>query len=117
MAQSVRRGPSVGKVAHTVKATDRKTYGTIAPAGQGKIFRARSRARGDSTWESDLDVCVVLDELTYEDRHTIWDIAWEVGFEHDVLISTVAYSRDEFEQGPCSESPLVLNILQEGVPV
>jgi|SRR5512134_1474773 predicted nucleotidyltransferase len=84
---------------------------------EARIWAFGSRVRGDSTWESDLDVCVVLDELPYGDRHTIWDIAWEVGFEHDVLISAVAYSRDEFEQGPCSESPLVLNILQEGVPV
>jgi predicted nucleotidyltransferase len=84
---------------------------------EASIWAFGSRVRGDGTWESDLDVCVVVDELTYEDRHTIWDIAWEVGFEHDMLISAVAYSRDEFEQGPCSESPLVLNILREGVPV
>ncbi len=84
---------------------------------EARIWAFGSRARGDGTWESDLDVCVVVDELTYENRHAIWNIAWEVGFEHDVLISAVAYSKDEFEQGPCSESPLVLNILREGMPV
>lgn len=84
---------------------------------EARVWAFGSRVRGDGTWESDLDVCVVVNELTYADRHTIWDIAWEVGFEHDVLISAVAYSRDEFEQGPCSESPLVLNILREGVSV
>ncbi len=84
---------------------------------ESRIWAFGSRARGDGTWESDLDVCVVVETLTYEDRHAIWDISWEVGFEHDVLISSVAYSQDEFEQGPCSESPLVLNILREGVSV
>jgi hypothetical protein len=46
---------------------------------------------------------------------TIMEIAWEVGFAHDVIISTVTYSREEFEQGPCSESSLVKNVLREGV--
>jgi predicted nucleotidyltransferase len=84
---------------------------------EARIWAFGSRARGNATWESDLDVCVVLDVLSYEDRHAIWDIAWEVGFEHDMLISVVAYAKDEFERGPCSESPLVLTILREGVPV
>jgi hypothetical protein len=43
------------------------------------------------------------------------DIAWEVGFENDIVISTVTFSREEFENGPCSASPLVRNILKEGV--
>lgn len=75
-----------------------------------------SRARGDATWESDLDVCVVVDHLNNEDRYTLWNIAWEIGFDQDMLISAVPFSKDEFEYGPCSESPLVLNILREGIP-
>jgi predicted nucleotidyltransferase len=80
------------------------------------VWAFGSRARGDATWESDLDVCVVVDQLTSEDRYTLWTIAWEIGFEQDMLISAVPFSKDEFEHGPCSESPLVLNILREGIP-
>jgi predicted nucleotidyltransferase len=80
------------------------------------VWAFGSRARGDATWESDLDVCVVVDQLTSEDRYTLWNIAWEIGFEQDMLISAVPFSKDEFEHGPCSESPLVLNILREGIP-
>jgi predicted nucleotidyltransferase len=80
------------------------------------VWAFGSRARGDATWESDLDVCVVVDHLTNEDRYTLWNMAWEIGFEQDMLISAVPFSKDEFQHGPCSESPLVLNILREGIP-
>lgn len=83
---------------------------------EARIWAFGSRARGDATWDSDLDVCVVAEELTYKDRNAIGDIAWEVGFEHELVITTVCFTRGEFEHGPCSESPLVLNILREGVP-
>jgi hypothetical protein len=43
------------------------------------------------------------------------EIAWQVGFENDVVISTVTYSKEEFEDGPCSESGLVQNILGYGI--
>ena len=82
---------------------------------EARIWAFGSRARGDATWESDLDVCVVANELTYKDRTAIGDIAWEVGFEHELLITTVCFTTEEFEQGPMSESTLVMNILREGV--
>jgi predicted nucleotidyltransferase len=76
-----------------------------------------SRARGDATWESDLDICVVVNDLTYAGRHTIEHIAWEVGFENEMVITTVCFTKEEFERGPMSESILVMNILREGVTV
>jgi predicted nucleotidyltransferase len=81
-----------------------------------QVWAFGSRVRGDATRESDLDICVVVEGLKHEDRHIIRRIGWEVGFEHDRLICTVIYDKDAFEQGPCSESPLVRTILHEGIP-
>ena len=36
-----------------------------------RIWAFGSRARGDATWDSDLDVCVVAEDLTYKDRQAI----------------------------------------------
>ncbi len=79
------------------------------------VWAFGSRAKGFATDESDLDVCVVVDTLDEEIDHQILKIAWEVGFENDVVISTVTYSKQDFEEGPCSESPLVQTILDAGV--
>ena len=80
-----------------------------------KIWAYGSRVRGDATVESDLDVCVVVDKLDDASDSAIMQIAWQIGFENDVIISTVTYSREEFEDGPCSESGLVQNILIYGI--
>ncbi len=76
-----------------------------------------SRARGDATPESDLDVCVVVDHLDRSTRNLIRQIAWEIGFDNDVVIATVKYSREAFEKGPQSVSPLVQTVLREGISV
>jgi len=76
-----------------------------------------SRAKGKATRESDLDVCVIVDRVDEIVDQQIRDMAWSVGFENGLVISTVLYSREEFETGPCSESPLVRVILREGVAV
>ena len=80
-----------------------------------KIWAFGSRVRGGATIESGLDVCVVVDKLDDESDSAIMNIAWQIGFENDVVISTVTYSREEFEKGPCSESGLVQNILGYGI--
>lgn len=74
-----------------------------------------SRARGEATAESDLDVFIEVEELTPELRQRIDEVAWEVGFELDCIISTVVATREQLEDGPMGASPLVLNIEREGV--
>ena len=80
-----------------------------------RIWAFGSRVKGHATEESDLDVCVVVDIFDDAIDQAIMNIAWEIGFENDVVISTVTYSKQEFDEGPCSQSPLVQNILDAGV--
>ena len=80
-----------------------------------RIWAFGSRARGDSTWESDLDVCVVLNQYAPDTDDRIGQIAWEVGFEQEVVIVPLCFASAEFEHGPMSESTLVANILHDGV--
>lgn len=82
---------------------------------EARVWGFGSRARGDYSDCSDLDVCVVVNNLDESADSKIIETAWLVGFEHDMVISTVTYSADEFERGPCSESALIQSILKEGV--
>ena len=81
---------------------------------EAHIWAFGSRVRGEGTWESDLDVCVVLNRHDQHVENIIDQIAWEVGFQHEVVISAICFAYEEFEYGPMSESTLVMNILRDG---
>jgi len=85
----------------------------IAPLLDLRVFG--SRARGNAAPDSDLDVFIELEETTPELRQRISEIAWEMGFERDRVISTVVTTRAELEQGTMGANPLVLNVQREGV--
>jgi predicted nucleotidyltransferase len=80
-----------------------------------RIWAFGSRVKGTATWESDFDICVVLDDLDVRTERFIRDMAWEIGFENERVITTVILDTEQFERGPMSESTLVENILQKGV--
>jgi predicted nucleotidyltransferase len=82
---------------------------------EAQIWAFGSRARGDAQPDSDLDICVVIDNLDRSSRKAISHIAWKVGFERDLLITTVKYSRQQFESKVFAVSPSINNILKEGV--
>ena len=99
---------------------DRKIFNEFTARVHERFSDARvwafgSRARGDATWESDFDIFIVLSEVDQKIDRWIRDISWEVGFENDRVITTVLLDKDQFEQGPMSESTIVANILREGI--
>ncbi len=74
-----------------------------------------SRARGDAKPDSDLDVFIEVEICTPELRQRISEVAWEVGFEMDRIISTVVITRFDLEHGAMGANPLILNVQREGV--
>jgi len=79
------------------------------------IWAFGSRARGNPDPDSDLDLCVVVPALTRPVRDSIYEAAWEVGFEHGRVLAPIILSEENFERGPMSASTLVANIRREGV--
>ena len=91
------------RLAQGVKIEDFRVYG--------------SRVRGEATPDSDLDIYIVVTELTPALRRWIDEIAWEVGFDSDRVISTLVTTRRGLEQGPFGAQPVVQAIEREGIPV
>ncbi|MFZ4858184.1 MAG: nucleotidyltransferase domain-containing protein [Desulfuromonadaceae bacterium] len=75
-----------------------------------------SRARGDASADSDLDVFVVVEDATREIEKYVSDCAWEAGFEQDVVIVPVVVSQNKIK-GILKESVFILNVYREGVTV
>lgn len=74
-----------------------------------------SRARGDSTPESDLDVFIEVDSMSSKTRTKISELAWEVGFEMDRVISAFVVTREQITNGPIGASPILFKIESEGI--
>ena len=64
-----------------------------------KIIPYGSYARGDFGEESDIDIMVLADvnenELEKAEK-SLWDIGWEIGSEHDVMISVFIKNTTHF---------------------
>ncbi len=76
-----------------------------------------SRARGDHSPESDMDVCLVLESFSPAVEESINRIAWQVGFDAGVVISTIEFTAAELRDSPLRSSPLVKTIKKEGVAI
>ncbi len=81
-----------------------------------KMILFGSRARGDATPYSDMDVVVVLDEMANEhDIDYVSDCAWEAGFEHGVVVVPIVFTKEEWENSPERYSLLAQAVETEGI--
>lgn len=76
-----------------------------------------SRARGTANSDSDMDVFIEVPTLNKTLKKKIRHIVWEVSFKNLVLISSSIFSKHELENTPLRSSPLVQNIMQEGIVI
>ncbi|MCS7151008.1 MAG: nucleotidyltransferase domain-containing protein [Endomicrobia bacterium] len=75
-----------------------------------------SKARGDAKKYSDIDIMIVLKEYNewYEEFEKIFSIVNEVCYKYEILISYVIKSEEEFLN---RDTPLLLNVRKEGIPL
>jgi predicted nucleotidyltransferase len=76
-----------------------------------------SRARGDSSPDSDMDIYIEIPRLTQKMRRNISELAWEVGYENGIIISTFVVTLFDIEEGPVGANPLVRVVNTEGIPI
>jgi uncharacterized protein len=78
-----------------------------------------SYARGEATEESDVDVLVVIQDLTEGERREVFDFAYDAGAATDdyVCISPLPYSETQVVELRARERRLLKEIDRDGVAV
>jgi predicted nucleotidyltransferase len=75
-----------------------------------------SRARGDATLDSDLDVFGLVEHASRTIEKIVSDCAWEAGYAVDVVVVPIVVGRDHLERS-LKDSVFVKNIYREGIAV
>ena len=76
-----------------------------------------SKARGESTPESDIDIMIELEDRDYAVESEIYDTIYDINLEYDVFISPLFISRRLVIDGPLSESPIYKSIQKNGLTI
>ena len=76
-----------------------------------------SRARGEGHEHSDVDVLVVVDDLTHAETRELTDLCGDLLTELSVLLSPLAVPTQHWEQLETLERRIVSEIARDGVPL
>lgn len=77
-----------------------------------------SHARGDAHEDSDVDVLVVIDDLSYRDRTAVFDLAYDVDASAQgqwVGLSPLVYATAQAEDLRSRERRLMRDVARDGV--
>ena len=85
----------------------------IIPILDFRVFG--SRARGNASDDSDLDIFIEVENITPKQRHVISEIASDIGFEKGRIITTLVATCQNLAEGPLGADPIMQNIAKEGI--
>lgn len=74
-----------------------------------------SKARGDDSEDSNIDIMIKLEKHTPAIESVVDDLIFSINLHYDTFISATIFGSDELESGPLSESPIYKVIEREGV--
>jgi predicted nucleotidyltransferase len=74
-----------------------------------------SQARGDASAESDIDLITVISRESPNLQRALEELAWQVQFEHNVVISDIIRTSDDWERMRSESFPFFQSIIREGV--
>jgi uncharacterized protein len=74
-----------------------------------------SYARGESTHDSDIDLWVVLDEVTPALKRAVLDLAADISLDTELALSPTVVSRAQVERWRADDRRLVRDVATDGV--
>ena len=79
-----------------------------------KIFLFGSKARGEASPSSDVDIVVILDRATAQDLSDSRGLAFDILLDHSVYLSVRAMSRGAWQSLATMRSMFYRNVLRDG---
>lgn len=76
-----------------------------------------SKARGDDTPESDIDILVEVETASVASEDAVLDIAFDVNLDQAVYISPRVIARAVFNDPVWSTTPFIRALEHEGIPL
>ncbi len=76
-----------------------------------------SKATGYSTAYSDLDLLVILSEVTTDLKELIYDVAVDMNLKYDVVISPIIYSKHLYQSDYLKDTYFYKAAVQDGIKI
>jgi predicted nucleotidyltransferase len=80
-----------------------------------EIILFGSKVRGEGDKESDIDILIVLKNLSWEIKKSISELAAKENLKYNVLISTIRYDVKTWEAPVVKASPFGKSVREEGI--
>jgi predicted nucleotidyltransferase len=87
----------------------------IAGSNLKRVLLFGSHARGDAEEGSDIDLLLIFEsEVSSDTRRKIRAFSNSLSLKYDVVISEFLFTEQDFQK---RNSPLLLNVKKEGIPI